>query len=837
MEQPHKHGNISRNVALGYFFLVVLAAGAIFILYQGIQQVVSLDPKDTAPNSKIKEINKILSLIYETESYARTYAISKQGDDFEAYVVSSGKIEKQINSLKTICKDNPSQINSLNEISNLLTEKKSIVRKLAEFDHDHQKEIILQRAIDEVSVKTYDAYNKPSIVRQKTVIKRDSVINKEKKSGFFTRLKNLFGGTPAPNKVNKVTVEEATHYDTIIPYSPKPETVVNTVKDALDKIRNREEDLNQLALINENNLLHSDRAILNRVREMVASLESEELLHTSRTLARTQQIVRKSTYTVILLSGAAMLLLVVFLILILRDISRGKAYQKALEDAEEQARTLLKLKEQFVANTSHEIRTPLTAIIGYTEELKNIVHEPVQQRFVQHIETATSHLHTLVNQVLDLSKSQAGKLILEEKPFSIPVLLEEVTVTFAAQAKQKNIALHFSCQQELGVAVLGDAFRLRQVLLNITGNALKFTEKGSVSLSAEMISEGENTLQFELKITDTGIGIPEDKLETIFEEFSQAESGTTRQYGGTGLGLAIARNIITAMGGQINVISETGKGSTFCIRLSLPVAGETEQASADETDAPLIPERVKILLVEDDEPIRFLFGRILERHSIEAVFAQSGEEALRLLEKHNTDLIFTDIQMPGMSGFDLVKKIHESKPQLPVIAFSARRMSDDECRTNGFAAYMPKPFTEQLLLHTIAQIVNPLYAGTITEKPESAPDSHALFSFAGLEQFVGDDPEALKEIINSFIKQAQGELPVIRTSIETKDWPVVSAKVHKLLPMFRQLQINSVVENMQILERYRDLEVEDADMELLASFFIEKAEEIVKQIEEKIGEL
>ncbi len=354
------------------------------------------------------------------------------------------------------------------------------------------------------------------------------------------------------------------------------------------------------------------------------------------------------------------------------DATMRKEKEKA-ERARKAAEAASKSKSEFLANMSHEIRTPMNGIIGMTELLMTKGLTAQQKDYAEAISDSASGLLTVLNDILDYSKIQAGKLALESEQFDLQKLIEQIRLLFASQSRDRGIEIFTRYPPDMPAQMIGDSTRIRQVLANLTGNAVKFTEKGHILIEAECKNKNENQCNFFLKVSDTGIGVPKELQQCIFDKFSQADESTTRKFGGTGLGLAISRHLIEIMGGIIGVKSAPGKGSTFFFRLELPfkeeIRDDLSEAEMQISDQKAIPcVEADILLAEDNHMNQRVATGILHRYGCSVDIAKNGREAVDQFQKKAYDLIFMDVHMPLMDGFEAQKpsgsrrmKIHTSR--------------------------------------------------------------------------------------------------------------------------------------------------------------------------------
>lgn len=388
------------------------------------------------------------------------------------------------------------------------------------------------------------------------------------------------------------------------------------------------------------------------------------------------------------------------------DITERKTLEKELRDAKFEAENLAKAKEVFLANMSHEMRTPMNAIMGMSEMLAKTPLDDQQKFYLDTIHTASDNLLVIINDILDLSKMEAGKVVLEKIGFEFMPLVKKAVQIMAHKAEEKGLALNYSADGQIADVFLGDPYRINQVLLNLLSNAVKFTSKGSVEIKVKLLEDLADSQLLQVDVTDTGIGMDADYLVNLFDKFSQENKSTTRKFGGTGLGMSICKQMVELMQGTISVESTKGVGTTFSIKLTMPKGSIEDLPKPDKTSFDKAFLQGKTILVVDDNPLnRLIAATILKNYKASVVEAVNGQDAIDKITGQQLDAVLMDIQMPVMDGYEATGKVRAMGNSLPIIALTAEALKGEKerCVSAGMNDYISKPFKEVEFLGKLAR--------------------------------------------------------------------------------------------------------------------------------------
>lgn len=498
-------------------------------------------------------------------------------------------------------------------------------------------------------------------------------------------------------------------------------------------------------------------------------------------------------------------------IIFLQNITYDKLLSQQLENAKEEAQKANKAKSIFIANVSHEIRTPLNTIIGFTEQLQKTPLSETQLKYVSLINSASDHLLNLVTEVVFLFKLGLGKVFIEKSPFSLVSLLDELNELFTSQANEKNLVFHIYYDDAIPETAIGDSFRLKQILMNLLVNAIKYTDKGQITLSCNIVKQTRQKVECAFKVTDTGIGIKEADLPFIFDVFEQGNLKSENIRGGAGLGLGICQKLVDLLGGRISVKSKVDEGTTFEVTLPFEktiLKKRKEKEIKFNLDAYNLQGK-RVLIADDDEYNQMLSALILENFKTNYTLVTNGSEALQELQQNKYDLILLDIHMPKLSGTEVIRKIRSNNTNLnfktPALSVTANALKSDihNYLKSGFDDYLIKPFKEQELYNKLCNLLS--IEPNIMEEKEKTDNNKQMknvdeFNATELLNTSNGDMDFFNSMIENFISNSENLMNSFELLVKNKSWDDIGEKAHKAIPSFKYFELNKTSDDLRQIE-------------------------------------
>ncbi len=777
--------NVSKKkIAAGYVVLLAVLLYSLFFVHREMENLMSSD------NSDILRTDSLIGLLREKDA-------------------------NTVRLLRTLSEANDSMI-SAREVEQIIAEQDTIITQ--------------QR------------------VQRRVTARRDTVVTQPKKKGFFRRLGEVFVPPRKDSAVQvQTTLEVAT--DTVLDaYNP-----VDSLHAKLRTVAQQRKAANSVMQRRKRTLQRLDHVLSARIDSLLKGYEQETLLR-AREEAEYQKAVRHRSATIISgIAAGAVALSVIFLVMIWRDVTRSNRYRRQLEEANRFAEELLASREKLMLAITHDFKAPLGSIMGYADLLSRLTGDGRQRFYLDNMKTSSEHLLKLVTDLLDFHRLDLHKAEINRVTFHPARLLEEIYVSFEPLTSAKGLSLKCEIDPELKGTFISDPLRLRQIVNNLLSNAVKFTSEGGITLTASFVPKGDPAFSgnhLKLSVIDTGKGMEPGDRERIFQEFTRLPGAQGEE--GFGLGLSIVRMLVQLLEGRIEVDSVLGKGSTFTLRIPLyPVAlNDTsevnEQKNENSSSSPAQTPALHILLIDDDRIQLTLTSAMLAQSGITSVACLQLDELLEALRTDTFDVLLTDVQMPAMNGFDLLNLLRASNiPQaktIPVIAVTARSdMQREEFLKHGFAGSLHKPFMVNELLAELdiekreTGLVTPQnHIGTNavqTDKVATEAVPASALNFSALTVFSGDDPDAAKSILESFVTETRLNADRLRQALDVEDTDGIAAMGHKMLPLFTLLGANELVALLKELEASRG-EVFSEKIKEKSFSALAQIEDIVVQVEE-----
>lgn len=684
----------------------------------------------------------------------------------------------------------------------LLREKDRNTIRMLRVLSEANDSLLSAREIEEI-IAEQDSVVTQQRVQHRVITKRDSLITLPKKKGFFKRLAEAFVPSRQDSAVLvNTSLEFAT--DTILEAYNPADSLQQKIRIASEQKRSGKKTTIRRRNVQFRRL---DTQLTARIDSLVKEYE-QNIVQRARLDAEKEQYIRQRSARIIGgIAVGAVLLSAFFLIIIWRDITRSNRYRRELEEANRRAEELLNAREKLMLTITHDFKAPLGSIIGYTDLLARLTKDERQQFYLDNMKTSSQHLLKLVTDLLDFHRLDLNKAEVNRITFNPSQLFEDVRVSFEPLTNAKNLSLHYDIDPALNGRFISDPLRIRQIVDNLLSNAVKFTAKGSVTLAISYSSS-----RLHIAVTDTGKGMAAEDRERIFREFTRLPGAQGEE--GFGLGLSIVHKLVLLLEGTIDVQSTLGEGSTFTVHLPLyPVGGEdavSTDASAVVPGGGNLPSLdpfgqdadiskvtasppMNVLLIDDDKIQLMLTAAMLRQQGMGAVCCEQLDELTEQLRENKFDVLLTDVQMPAINGFDLLKLLRASNiPQaknIPVIAVTARSdMDKAEFLKHGFAGCLHKPFT-------VTELIRELTVDS---------EQFTVVDYSSLTSFSGGDPEAARSILVSFIEETEKNIGRMETALKGEEASEISAMAHKLLPLFTMIGAQEILPLLVWLERQRD---------------------------------
>lgn len=803
------------KVLFSYVALLALVVTVGWFLYSENVVYNKLEDKIALEKTKIIRVSRLYSNVYKTESLARQTIQNNSEKDFKSYLIETDSLRKRIDTLKQIV-TTEYQKKLLDSVTYFLAEKTENIKQLREIKNKADDETSVNNAIDEITKMEFNLRK----LELQDFTKNPNQLGSYQRSVLQQYVDYLNSNIP-DDSTNTLSKKAS---DSILANSKK---LLSSVKIKAEK---KKESLN----FEENKLLQNEIAISDQLRKILRIIEREIIINSIKNNSLKEKSLKRVNEIVTASAVIGLLLTVFFSILIVSDYSKSQLYKKQLEIANFKTKNLLKSREQLISTVSHDLKTPLSTIVGYSELLGNSDVNTKQSYFIKNIKNSSEYITQLVQDLLDFSQIEAGKISIEKVPFSLPEIIEDVARNIQTVYKQKDIDLIINVDEQFQKRIVGDPFRLKQILTNIIGNAYKFTEQGHIRIAAY----ANDDQSFTISIQDTGIGIEKANQKLVFEEFAQANENIEKKYGGTGLGLSICQKIISILGGSLSLESIFGKGSTFIIQL--PLLFDSSEGNMALNDVKSKPskntKKQTFIVVDDDINLLNLTSGVLKQEQHQVLSFTNPAKALETIKSTPFDFVITDIQMPEIDGFLFLEKLRELPETIfknqPVIALTGRTDLDLAVYKNaGFTTVIKKPYSPKILLETIQHILDHEEIPVAEDTENADRNASQLYSLETLKDFLGQDEVALKEVLKSFIETTIENLGFLEAAVQDQNHDEIKSIAHRIAPMFKQIQANEIGELLKNLEK-EDLNT--IDIKATYAYLNEKVNALFKELKHEL---
>lgn len=826
----------SFKIVIGYILLVGLLIGAFTYTMQQMNLLTTPTSLRDQLDHRRHITHRIISQLYDAESIGQTLRTGNLNEYYH-YLKAMKEVNASIDTLETILTDTLQQAR-LDTVRTLLQNKQWNMYAVLEAMRNTPTDQIYQEQLDSLIAQQDSLLSTPHI-RRKVITHHNSYTIHHKKKGFFKRLADVFApGKEDSTQVSNVIQEEYT--DTLDEvYSP-----IDTISSMITGIQHKVFQTRQKETEMLNTRISSLRVIgsglSQRVNQLLENIEHDEQEAARTKLMQEEEIRKEAAETMAKIAIAAFVLVLVFSIVIARDITRNNHYRRELEKAKSYAENLLVAREKLMLTITHDIKAPAGSIIGYIDLLIRLVNDRRQQFYLSNMKSSAQHLLALVTSLLDYHRLEAGKMDLHPVAFNPHELLTDIYNSFLPLAEKKQLQLDFKEKLPEALTLEGDPFRIRQIVENLLSNALKFTAAGGITLQAEYHGN-----QFVFSVSDTGCGMTASEQERIFKEFTRLSSAQGQE--GFGLGLSITRKLVELLLGRIDIESAPGKGSTFKVSMPLPSISPKPAPGSKEPAITLPKIHLRIAIIDDDRIQMHLTEAMLHNAAeevkgfkVETVCCEQPEELIEQLKNRTFDLVFTDIQMPAMNGFELLHHLRNQNfaqaQSIPVIAITARGdMNENDFQQKGFAGMLQKPFNQSELKKVVKNALNHLTVSdnipdtlpVQKDTHETSPHTDQPYNFSPLTAFSEDDPEAAKEILRTFAQETQKNMEKLQTAISNKDMEALCATAHKMLPTFLMIEAQKAIPLLKWLEQQRDTQIYTPEAEQTAETVIAETKQVL----------
>ncbi|MBX2827202.1 MAG: response regulator [Flavobacteriaceae bacterium] len=806
------------KIIVSYLVLGALAVVVSYFLYTEYQTYIAAS-RTKPETEKLIETGTLINEVYETDSFSRIALLTQKQEDFDQYLQRSDALHDKINTLKAIIEDED-QLDQLDSVKVLLQRKVQNIEQLRVLKLTSEQDTSLDDILREF--KKFD--RKTGRLNIEDIIKKPGKLSYAERKAW-AKWADYFTETNVgidTAQVNSITIDSLVKISRYIVLEAKREN--SRTRNALKE--------------KENELLQNELDISARLREMISDFDAQ--VSRNRFVEDQERVASEAkTKKVLRIAGILGLCVIgLFSYLILTDFFKTERLKRKLEREKQYSDEVLKTRDQLMATVSHDLKTPLNTIVGYSELFSHTPLSEKQQNYTQQIASSAHFISKMVDDLLDYSKLEAGKLPIDKVPFSLENLLHQIAKASKDLHIEKPITLNLYIDETLeGKVFESDPLRIQQVVHNLVSNAYKFTERGRIQITANVLKVKEDNHKVEIAVTDSGIGISKEKQQLIFKEFTQAESDTFQKFGGSGLGLAISKKIASLLGGTLKVESTLGEGSTFFFILPLKTTS-AQKAPSILPDLPDHPNGSLNGVIIDDDPSMI---KLLKELFAQINIKTHGFTSFEKLSKHpdvEFDFVLTDIEMPTTSGFEVVSLLKEgaltSYKNQPIIAMTgARKYPKKKYLESGFTDMLQKPFSKNQLIAALSPLFLNRIEKQLPELQVFKNQSNELYDLSFLESFLSN-PASVNEVLDIFFEQTEKDMKDLQHAITTFDCPLLENTAHRMLTMCRQLNAKKINPILETMEQCAKGETTQEEMHNLFAALTQEVQKLTETLKNRV---
>lgn len=834
-----RFNNIGSKIFTGYIVLIIIAIFSLSHIYSTVENIVAEDDINSVPRQKIHLLANTQVLLYESE--AMSLLMDTPNGNHTHYNETLDKAKENLQELSALTEDSLFRLKT--DTLRMLIERRRTNTRLLTDIWKQAGDSLYDKNIRKVLETNWDDIEEAILNEQISKQQDTTVTSGTTRKTFFRRLAEVFVPTEARDSTVQITSNQQIDRDTILRAYNPAEIITNTLLDIQRRVAAERRRLHTLQVARSTAIQYDNILITEKIYQILRDMEKDETEASLGRIQRRQDLLDDTSYLITSIVAVSLAVALFFILFIGWDLFKSRYYRKQLEKEKQCTEDLLNSREKLILTIGHDIRAPLSSIMGYIELLRRSFPDDKQRMFLSNMSSSSSHILTLINDLMDFQRLDSNQMEIHEIPFRVETLFHEIYVSFKPQAESKGLELDYVVKGCSGLVYQGDSIRIRQITGNLLSNALKFTNEGKVEIEVECHRPATDNINKEgaeatvpqalltVTVKDSGSGIPAEQQERIFNEFTRLEGVEKTE--GFGLGLSIAHKLVALLNGSISLKSEVGKGSDFTVTLPLSLSEnqqlpEKEKEEEEDIDVQVFKNRPVTCLIVDDDLLQIvLMEEVLKQLHLNVVSCTNPRLVLPMLKEKQIDVLITDIQMPGMDGYDLVKLVRASDlpdaQELPVIALSATvGQGPAQYLKAGFTDAIGKPFTAKQLVSLLNRIFP---EGTEMKK---APD------FSKFTAFVGEDKQAFANILRTFSEETSKHIELLKGSLANKD-RVLSAQItHKLGPLFTMIEAKTLVQQLYILER-NDMELTDSGWKSLLEDVIRQIESILVFANQKTG--